>query len=133
MKQKLLLAAVMAGSALAANAYDYNYLTFETAAGEQTSVAVESLVLTVSDGQIVASNAAGTSTFTLTDLSKMFFSTSATAVAAVGATEQQTVKVYNASGMYLGDYASITAAKEAQTPGVYVMKTQGKTIKVVKQ
>ena len=62
---------MMAGAATA-QADDYPYLTFETADGTKVSVAAADLTLTISDGKLVVNN--GAQSFTLTELSKMYFS-----------------------------------------------------------
>lgn len=71
MKKIVLLLMVVAG-VLTAQAGDYTYLTFETTDGAKASVAVENLTLTVSEGTVTA----GSQTFTLSNLSKMYFSIS---------------------------------------------------------
>ena len=53
-----------------AESYDYPYLTFQTTAGELTSVAVDGLSLTVDNGSIVTSTG---KTFDLSSLDKMYF------------------------------------------------------------
>ncbi|MBQ9570739.1 MAG: hypothetical protein IJR30_05130 [Prevotella sp.] len=52
-------------------AEEYPYLTFEAVDGSKTSVSVNSLTLTVKDGKLTA----GDKTFSLSELSKMYFST----------------------------------------------------------
>ncbi|MCR5180747.1 MAG: Ig-like domain-containing protein [Bacteroidaceae bacterium] len=61
-------------SSAIAEDYDYPYLTIVTSGGTVKSVAASSLVLTISNGQLVAVNGDGNQTFTLSALSKMYFS-----------------------------------------------------------
>ena len=56
MRKILLMMTVMAAT-IAVHAYDYPYLTLQTADGTETSVAVDGLVLTISNGQLVAPTA----------------------------------------------------------------------------
>jgi hypothetical protein len=65
---------------LTAHAYEYPYLVLQTTDGTVTAVGVESLTLTVSDGTLTVTNSEGTTAFTLTDLSKMYFSTTSTGI-----------------------------------------------------
>lgn len=133
MKRILLMMVVMVAT-IVAHAYDYPYLTLQTASGTTTSVAVDDLVLTVSDGQLVVTNDDGSVTFTLSELSKMYFSTTAsgvpTAVSTVPVADGQ-VEVYTTGGIFVGSYDSVAAAKSNLRSGVYVMKTNERTIKTV--
>ena len=75
--KKILFLILFAGSALSSLAYDYPYLAFQTSNGSVTTVAVESLTLTVSGSSLVATNDDGSVTLSLSDLSKMYFTTEA--------------------------------------------------------
>ena len=70
MKKLFLFLVVMTGT-LAAHADEYPYLTFETSDGTKVSVTTSSLTISIADATLTA----GGETFTLSDLSKMFFST----------------------------------------------------------
>ncbi|MBQ4229118.1 MAG: hypothetical protein II675_04880 [Bacteroidaceae bacterium] len=69
MKKTLLTLLLVIGTP-AAYAEGYSYLTFETTDGMKISVSVESLTLSISNNTLTA----GSKTFTLSNLSKMFFS-----------------------------------------------------------
>ena len=73
MKRLLLTILVMIGG-LAAKAYNYPYLTLKSADGTLKSVPLTSLVLTFSNGQLVATTNDGAQTFELADLNSMHFS-----------------------------------------------------------
>ena len=66
---------VLAGT-LVAQADDYPYLTFQKTDGTTQPVDVSGLVLTFSNGQLIATTSSGNVTFSLMELSKMYFSTS---------------------------------------------------------
>ena len=70
--KRLLFILIMMTGALAMQAADYPYLTFETTDGNRISVPAESLTLTVSGTTLTVGN----QSFTLTNLTKMYFSTS---------------------------------------------------------
>lgn len=132
MKKTIVFLMAMAGS-VAAQAYDYPYLTIQTVDGTEKSVAVESLKLTFCDGKLVVTNSDGTQTFTLSSLSKMFFSASQTAGISDATTTTDadgSAEVYSVGGMFMGQYDSIVKAKESLKPGIYVVKTKTKTLKI---
>ena len=112
-----------------AMAYEYPFLTFQSNDGSSKTVSVESLSITVSNGQLVT-NADGTESFALTDLSKMYFSENggSTVIANVD-TGNDHVDVFTISGMHLGTFQTVDAAKASLKPGLYVMKSNNKTLK----
>ncbi len=130
--KKLLLTLFLFAGTLAVSAYDYPYLTFQTSSGTETSVSVESLKMTISDGALVVTNADGETQFTLSDLSKMYFSESPTSVAVTAADDVQAeeVEVLSMAGISLGKYANATEARKAMKSGVYVLKSKSQTIKI---
>ena len=69
MKKIVIIMMALVG-ALTVQAEEYAYLTFETTDGAKASVDVSSLTLTVSGNTLTA----GSQTFTLSNLSKMYFS-----------------------------------------------------------
>lgn len=133
-KFMLILLAAMGGTV--AQAYEYPYLTLQKADGTATSLSVESLVITFSNGQLSATNADGTTTFTLADLSKMLFESSPTAIttaispSAVTAVTDGAVEVYSTGGMFMGRFDSMEQARCQMRPGIYVMKQNGETKKI---
>ena len=71
MKKYIVLLLMMMGT-LAVHADSYTYLTFETTDGVKVSVEASSLTITISGTTLTA----GSQPFTLSNLSKMYFSTS---------------------------------------------------------
>ena len=138
MKRLLLMTMVLIGGGLAANAYNYPYLTLKTADGAMKSVPVTSLVLTFADGQLVATTTDGAETFVLNDLNSMHFSqTDETAeksvVDAISGMEVMPadgITVYTLSGTLVGRYDTMAQAKTALRAGVYLFKMEGKTMKI---
>ncbi len=118
-------------SVLSARAGDYKSLVFQTSGNATTSVDLSSLVITVSDGKLVVTNTAGTQSFTLTDLSKMYFSTETTGIKGVSADgASQALSVYDLQGRSMGNFKTIAAARTALRQGVYVVKQGNKTYKI---
>lgn len=122
---------VFAGT-VAAQAYDYRYLTFRKTDGTTQAVSVESLTLTVADGQLVAENADGRTTLALGELSSMYFDNGLTGIDGVSASAADgTVEVFSVSGMFLGRFGSMKQAGTSLEKGVYIIRTDGQTRKEV--
>jgi hypothetical protein len=119
--------------ALGMQAYDYPYLSFQTSEGTVQSVSVNELIITFSNGQLVLTNTDGDQTISLSDLSYMFFSKEANTagVTKIEDATYQTVEVFTINGLALGRFESIQKAKAELKPGLYLMKSNGKTQKVV--
>lgn len=129
MEKKLLLSVLLFLGNLIASAEDYTHLTFENSQGIQTSIKLESLTMTISNGKLLA----GGQTFTLADLCKMYFDTiDATAIECIKDDDGEgtPVEVFTLNGMALKKYRSIKETKSSLPKGVYVIKTAKRTIKV---
>ena len=131
--KKLLSTIIILTGSLAAQAYDYPYLTVQKTDGAAVSMAVESLVITFSDGQLVATNAEGTLSLTLSELSTMIFESSPTSIDSpfeATDTADTQVEVYGTNGMFMGRFNSAEQATQQLRAGIYVMKQNGITKKV---
>ena len=134
--KKMFLPIALTMGCLAAQAYEYPYLTVRKADGTAVSLAVESLVITFSDGQLVAANSDGTTTLPVVELSKMLFESSPTdIITAIDASTLNTgsdtgVEVYSTGGMFLGRFNSTEQACNQMLPGIYMMRQNGKTKKI---
>lgn len=122
---------MMAGI-LQAKAYEYPYLAFLNSEGTATFLSVESLSITITDGKLVATNADGSQTFTLSELSKMFFTQTKdlTGVNDINTSSNEEVEVFTTGGMKLGKFENIKSAKASLKPGLYVIKSSQKTYKI---
>lgn len=121
MKNFLLTLFFMVG-VIAAHADEYAYLTFETTDGAKTSVSVSSLTLTISGTTLTA----GSQSFTLTNLSKMYFSTSneTTGIQQLKAeTLDEAIDIYDLQGKKV--------TKEQMQKGAFIIKTKQGTYKIV--
>ena len=129
MKKIALVMMALMGALMVQADDTYPYLTFETTDGAKVSVNTERLKLTISGNTLTV----GDQQFTLTNLSKMYFSTSGESTTAdieeVGsATLDDATEIYDLSGkkMATGDWSN------GQLPrGVYIVKTKEKTCKIV--
>ena len=126
MKHALLTTLLLAGgvASLHADDYAYPYLSIEDTAGTTISISVDELTLTISGGELVATNSAGTRTFTLSELSQMYFSTEATTGVTPGGRTSAVVsqqECYDLQGRRV----------ERPSKGIYVIKdTNGNSRKV---
>ena len=122
MKKTVLLWMALVG-ALTVQAEDYAYLTFETTDGVKASVAASSLTLTISGSTLTA----GSQTFTLSNLSKMYFSTSDET--ATGIEEISAVTLDEAAEVY--DLQGHKVSKDQMRRGVYIVKNNSRTYKMI--
>ena len=135
MKRKIfllgLLTVFLSVPTMRADEWAYPYLTFETTGGEARSVAVESLSLVMSGGQLVLTNASGTQTFALSELSKMYFSTSAASGIDALPTDLGRVEVFTPSGLAMGSFETLGQARAALSGGIYLVRAQQRTFKII--
>jgi len=130
MKKILLLVLLMIGTCASyADDYTYPYLVFETAGGAKTSVTISEGTITIADGQLTI----GGHTFALSDLSKMYFSTTTTGIVEVAVDDNLNdngcVDVYDLNGRKVlseGDSESLSSLPK----GIYIVKSGRKTYKV---
>ena len=129
MKKIALLMMAWMGALMMQADDNYPYLTFETTDGAKVSVNTESLKLTINGTTLTV----GGQQFTLTNLSKMYFSTAdestTTGIDEVGsATLDDATEIYDLSGkkMATSDWSN------GQLPrGEYIVKTKERTCKIV--
>ena len=120
MKKLLLLIMFMTGT-LSAQADGYTYLTFETTDGAKVSVEVSSLSITISGTTLTA----GSQQFTLSNLSKMYFSSlnETTGIESITITTlDDDVEIYDMNGHKV--------TKDQLKKGVYVVKSKSGNHKI---
>ena len=122
MKKLFLLLTVLLAT-LTVQAEGYTYLTFETTDGAKASVSVENLTLTINGTTLTA----GSQQFTLSNLSKMYFSTSDET--ATGIEEINSAAIEEATDIY--DLQGHKVTKEQMKKGAYIVKTKSRTYKMV--
>lgn len=130
MKKACFLTAVIALMTLPANANGYDYLTFEDNSGQLTSMTVTNLKITIADNNLVVTNADGTLQFPISSMAKMFFAETS-GVGELPATDGGEVVAYTTAGVRIGKFKDIEAARRSLAKGIYLFKTQGKTLKTV--
>ena len=130
MRKVLLLSLTLGAAALYAD--DYPYLTFETADGTTTSVRTTSLTITIDGDKLTA----GSHTFELADLSKMYFTDSdqsaTTVIESIADSDvdgllADDAEIYDLNGRKMPDVKSLNGNLPR---GIYVIKTKKGTRKV---
>ncbi|WP_293490470.1 hypothetical protein [Prevotella sp.] len=114
----------------AASADNYSYLAFQTADGSTRNIGVESLEMTFSDGKLIASNGTESLEISVADLTRMFFSSEATAIKDISLDKDSPVKVYNVEGVCVGSYDNMASASANMGKGVYIVKGEKTTHKI---
>ena len=117
--------AVFALLGTSAMADDFHYLTFETTDGAKASVEISALSMTIDGTTLVAGN----QTFPLSNLSKMYFSVSDETSSSTGIRQLDNLNSQEILAVY--DLQGHKIAKEQMKKGVYIVKTQGGTYKIV--
>ena len=123
--RKLVLLLMVWGSSLVAQAEDYPYLTFEMTDGVKVSVSVESLKLSFSETTLTA----GSQTFTISNLSKMYFTTTSETTTGIESIDNLSIdrllskddEVYDLSGKRV---LSGTSSNAKLKRGVYIIKSK---------
>ena len=118
MKKILLLLTMLVG-AMTAQAEDYTYLTFETTDGAKASVSVASdVTLTISGTTLTVG------------LSKMYFSTTdETGTTGIETIDNGQLTIDNSTEIY--DLQGHKVSKDQMRRGVYIVKTNSRTYKMV--
>ena len=116
-----------------ADDYIYPYLLFTDKDGVETTVSVNELVITFSDGQLVVTNGDGTVAFPLASLATMKFTDTATTTAVECLPVEATgtpIEVFTVAGTRVGIYESEQQARLSLKRGLYVIKSKNKTYKL---
>ena len=129
MMNKLLLTLLTTAAMVTASAADYQYLTFEMTDGTKASVEAANLSL-IFDGTTLK---VGKESFTLTNLTKMYFSTGdeTTGIRAIG--QSDNLQLDNSSEIYDLSGKKIVNSKSSNSKlphGVYIVKTKNGTAKL---
>jgi hypothetical protein len=121
MKKIVLLFLAMMGLSVAHADNSYTYLTFETTDGARISVPATQLKMTIRGNTL----STGTQTFTLANLSKMYFTATdetTTGISTATATIDEATEVYDLNGRRIDN--------RNLPKGVYIVKTKDRTYKM---
>ena len=130
----LCLMAIMSIETGAAD-FTYKYLVLTASDGAQTALAAEGLKLTFADGQLVATNGDGEQSVALASLASMAFaetdSTTGIDASLAKSGADARCEVYTLGGVHVGTYASCSALQSQLKSGVYVVKQNNKSTKII--
>ena len=130
MKKVLTIIALMLLVVAKGFADDYGYLTVQKQDGTEQSFVATGLKLTFSDGKMIADQNGSLTTLTLSELSKMFFTKTASAIERATLAENSELSVYTIDGVAKGKVANALDVQKMGR-GVYIIKQGNKTAKVV--
>ncbi|MDO4929960.1 MAG: hypothetical protein Q4E59_02380 [Bacteroidales bacterium] len=143
MKRITLLLLFALTAVLGTTAQSLSYLTFRTADGTEQSLTAVGLKLTFSDGQLVATGNDGTTTFSLTDLSSMFFSETVTGISNVSGASATKVRIVNGALKVTAPAGSTISVrttdgrqvnKDQYLPkGMYIVRVNNQSFKVLSE
>lgn len=120
---KLLLTLLTTAAMVTASAADYQYLTFEMTDGTKASVEAANLSL-IFDGTTLK---VGKESFTLTNLTKMYFSTG-DETTGISQIENGELKFDNSTEFF--DLKGNRVSKDQKRKGIYIVKTKKGTAKL---
>ena len=124
--KKLLVTLLMAGIWHVSMAYDYPYMVFQTADGSTQAIETDGLTISFSNGQLVATNASGSQTFSLAQMSKMYFT--ADNVTSIQIVEQEALDIDEAAEVY--DLQGLKVTRQQMRQGIYILKSKKGTRKI---
>ena len=131
------LLSVMMAQNIKASSYAYPYLTIVMTDNTSKTFSVESLTMTPVNGTLRITNAEGSETLNVTELSKMYFSEdvpNAIRTASADAEQSATITLCTITGIVIGNYSSINAAHDAMQPGtMYIVKKGNKPVKTIRK
>ncbi len=143
MNKSLLTTILAACTALTMQAQELGYLTFLTTGGNELSFPANGLKITFGNGTMPAVSGALSKTFQLADLSTLRFTDTPTAINGIETASRQDAHIENGwlktSAGLAGQRARIyrTDGRQAYdgtlTGGIYIVKINGKTYKVLAQ
>jgi len=126
---------IMAVIAIQIQAADvvYKYLVVTSADGTQTALGSDGLKLSFADGQMTAASSTDNKSFTLTSLASMQFAETAstTAIDSSMTADGLPMEAYTLSGMFVGTFHSMSALQSQLRSGVYVVKQNNKSSKII--
>jgi hypothetical protein len=126
-RKKLLWTVLVLAGMLPTRAEEYGYLTFELTDGAKASVSVESLTLTFEGATLKV----GQETFNVSNLSKMYFSTTDETTGTPDAIDD----VKTGDGAWddgeIYDLNGRRVTRDQMRKGVYIVKTKERTCKIV--
>jgi hypothetical protein len=113
--------------------FTYRYLVVKTSDGTEVSLDADNLRLTFANGQLVTNNNVGSQTFNLALLASMQFSDTEgiSGISPTLSVADGRIEVYTLSGMYVGTFDTASSLNTQLRSGVYVVKQNNKSTKII--
>lgn len=118
----------MLSVAISASAADLGRMTFECHDGSKHSVAAENLAITFDGGALCVNNGVQSLSFPLSELKRFYFGTTS-GLASVAVVSE--LDVFTLDGAFVGHYSSMDLCLGSLSSGVYVVKTEVETFKLM--
>ena len=110
-------------------ASDYPFLNIEQVNGTITTLESTGLTITFSDGKLIATQNGSSTSFSLTDLNKMYFGTTS-GIKLFESDNDQSFTVYNISGTKMGEFKNSSDIYNKLSKGIYIVEKNGKSYKL---
>ena len=107
---------------------DLKYLVFQSYDGTETSVDTENLIITFGDDYLKTNKDVQ---LPLAQLNKMFFSDTVGINDILADEADGEVRVFLPSGVECGTFHNASIARASLHPGVYILKSRSKSVKVI--
>lgn len=130
MEKSLLLCAMMA-PAIYCSANGFPPMTFELTNGNLVKLDSKNLSMSFVGDNLLASHSGGVFETPVAQVSKFYFDLSSTSVESVITSDDESVAVYDAAGIFRGNFANSAAAKSSLPAGLYIFKNGSKTLKTI--
>ncbi len=133
MKKKFLFLIGTCLYGVMAHADSYPYFSFQKSDGTTVTMEASSLTMTFSDGKLIASNGTDSQELTVSDLLKMYFSEDgATGIQNVEISDLDgEVEVFSLQGISFGTFSTLQSFRNTAEPGVYIVKVNGRSQKIM--
>ncbi|MDE6548160.1 MAG: hypothetical protein K2L22_04100 [Muribaculaceae bacterium] len=129
-KLKLTLIAATLLMPILTYAEAFPWLTFRMTDDIELSVAAENLTINYKDGNLILSSSVVDKTIPANQIKSMRFSSTPAGINEVIDFKSSAGDYYNLSGLKVGNFASIEAARNVLPSGIYIVKNDQKTFKV---
>lgn len=128
------LLAFLASTAISMSAASggYRWMTFTLTDNSQLTVSADNLHIAYSDSQLRLTSATVNETLPLSTVKSMKFTDPVSEIEEMpAALTAENVTLYKPNGVKAGEFKSCDAARKALPSGVYIMKHDSKTIKII--
>lgn len=116
---------------LSLSSAEYQWLTFKMTDSTEVSVAADNLSINYSGNALHLKSATVDESFYVAKIKTMRFTSLSAGKNEASAIRQESADYYNMEGVKVGRYASIEDARRELPSGVYVGKSETKTLKVI--